>query len=285
MSGKKGENKQDNQIVPAFLYGTAWKEEATENLVITALKTGFTGIDTANQRKHYYEEGVGRGIQVFLAGSEKTRQDLFLQTKFTFAAGQDHRKPYHEKDSYELQVQQSFRSSLEHLQTDYIDSYILHGPLFSDGLSTGDWEVWHAMEALWRAQKIKFLGISNVTLKQLEEFYTYSTVKPTFVQNRCFAVKQWDKEIRAFCREQGLIYQGFSLLTANYQYFSQPWLHSLAQKYQKNRAQLIFRFALQMEMLPLTGTTDQQHMREDLAIGDFVLSVDELEQIENIALR
>lgn len=285
MSGEKGEHKQANQIVPAFLYGTAWKEEATENLVITALKTGFTGIDTANQRKHYYEEGVGKGIQVFLAGSEKTREDLFLQTKFTFADGQDHRKPYNEMDSYELQVQQSFRSSLEHLQTDYIDSYILHGPLFSDRLSTGDWEVWQAMEALWRAKKIKFLGISNVTLKQLEEFYTYSTVKPTFVQNRCFAVKQWDKEIRAFCREHGLIYQGFSLLTANYPYFSQPWLRSIAQKYQKSMAQLIFRFALQMKMLPLTGTTDQQHMREDLAIGDFALSLDELEQIENIALR
>ncbi|KTC96179.1 aldo/keto reductase family protein [Legionella feeleii] len=284
MSGEKGEHKQDSQIFPAFLYGTAWKEEATENLVITALKTGFTGIDTANQRKHYYEEGVGKAIQVFLAGSEKTRQDLFLQTKFTFADGQDHRKPYNEMDSYELQVQQSFRSSLEHLQTDYIDSYILHGPLLSDSLSTGDWEVWHAMEALWRAKKIKFLGISNVTLKQLEEFYTYSTVKPTFVQNRCFAVKQWDKGIRAFCREHGLIYQGFSLLTANYQYFSQPWLRSIAQKYQKNMAQLIFRFALQMKMLPLTGTTDQQHMREDLAIGDFTLSVDELEQIENVAL-
>lgn len=285
MSHEKDKNKQHKHAVPAFLYGTAWKEEATENLVVTALQTGFTGIDTANQRKHYYEEGVGKGIQAFLADSEKTRQDLFLQTKFTFADGQDHRKPYNEMDSYELQVQQSFSSSLEHLQTDYIDSYILHGPLFSDGLSTGDWEVWHAMEALWRVKKIKFLGISNVNLKQLEEFYTYSTVKPTFVQNRCFAVKKWDKEIRAFCREHGLIYQGFSLLTANYQYFSQPWLRSIAQKYQKNIAQLIFRFAQQMKMLPLTGTTDQQHMHEDLAIGDFLLSADELQQIENLASR
>src|SRR5665811_658314 len=110
--------------IPPILYGTAWKEENTERLVTQALTLGFKGIDTANQRKHYFEEGVGFAVQQFLKTSQKIRSDLFLQTKFTPVLGQDDRLPYAEFDSLTNQVKQSFSSSLSHLQTDYIDSYI-----------------------------------------------------------------------------------------------------------------------------------------------------------------
>lgn len=273
-----------NFTVPAILYGTAWKEEATQKLTFNALKAGFEGIDTANQRMHYYEEGVGLGIQQFLKASGKTREDLFIQTKFTFANGQDHRKPYNEFDSFKHQVKQSFESSLNHLQTDYIDSYILHGPMYSVGFSEVDWEAWRAMEDLFRKRQVKFLGISNVHLSQLQELYDRAAIKPSFVQNRCFAVRKWDKEIRNFCFEHGLIYQGFSLLTANQQYLLRPFMQSLVKKYTKTIPQIIFRFALQLGMLPLTGTTNQQHMLEDLQLDDFELTSDELKQIENISI-
>src|SRR3990167_10182263 len=115
-----------NTHIPPILYGTAWKEDDTQRLVMQALTSGFKGIDTANQRRHYFEEGVGLGIQQFLKSSQKTRNDLFIQTKFTSVHGQDHRKPYDDFDSLTNQVKQSFASSLEHLQTNYIDSYILH---------------------------------------------------------------------------------------------------------------------------------------------------------------
>jgi diketogulonate reductase-like aldo/keto reductase len=269
--------------IPSFLYGTAWKEQTTADLTFTALSTGFWGIDTANQRKHYFEEAVGAGVKRFLSENKKTRQDIFLQTKFTFAQGQDHRKPYDESASFAVQLLQSFTSSLKHLQTDYIDSYILHGPYFKEGLNKADWEVWQAMENLFQQKQVKFLGISNITLAQLHELYQGATVKPTFVQNRCFAITNWDKEIRDFCRTHGLIYQAFSLLTANPSQIFSPFVKSLSAKYGKTVPQIIFRFAMQVGMLPLTGSTNSQHMLDDLNLSHFELSEEEVDQIENIA--
>src|SRR5215831_8752239 len=126
--------------VPRFLYGTAWKEDKTEPLTALALRQGFRGIDTANQRRHYDEAAVGRAVASSIANGLITRADLFLQTKFTFRRGHDHRLPYDPEASVAAQVEQSFASSLEHLGTDVIDSYVLHGPTQSAGLAPADWE-------------------------------------------------------------------------------------------------------------------------------------------------
>lgn len=279
---------QDHSIdaisIPPILYGTAWKEADTQRLVTQALKLGFKGIDTANQRKHYFEEAVGLGIQEFLKSNQKTRRDLFLQTKFTSAHGQDHRKPYNDFDSLTKQVQQSFASSLDHLQTDYIDSYVLHGPALSRGIIDADLEIWQAMEALVLNGKIKFLGISNVTMEQVEALFNTVSIKPSFIQNRCFAASNWDHDLRLFCKRNTIIYQGFSLLTANQPYLLTPYMQTLSQKYNKTISQIIFRFACQIGMQPLTGTTNPQHMTDDLNINDFELSALELQQIENISI-
>src|SRR5262245_22157360 len=92
--------------VPRFLYGTAWKEEDTRRLTELALRQGFRGIDTANQRRHYHEAAVGEAIQAAVAGGSVQRGDLFLQTKFTFRGGQDHRLPYDPQASIAKQVEQ-----------------------------------------------------------------------------------------------------------------------------------------------------------------------------------
>ncbi|WP_242604437.1 aldo/keto reductase family protein [Legionella gresilensis] len=270
--------------IPPILYGTAWKEEKTKELVLQALNLGFKGVDTANQRKHYFEEGVGLAIQEFLLTSQKKRNDLFIQTKFTSANGQDHRKPYNESDSLAEQVNQSFASSLTHLQTDYIDAYILHGPTFSQGINKADLEIWQAMEELVYAGKVKFLGISNVTIDQVEELYEQVSVKPTFIQNRCFAITRWDQDVRLFSNQNKIIYQGFSLLTANQHYLLGSYTQLLAEKYNKTIPQIIFRFACQIGILPLTGTTSSKHMKDDLNNNDFDLSIDEIQNIENIAM-
>lgn len=77
--------------VPRLLYGTAWKEDATQRLTELAVQQGFRGIDVANQRRHYDEAAVGRAISKTIRSGLLAREDLFLQTKFTFKAGQDHR--------------------------------------------------------------------------------------------------------------------------------------------------------------------------------------------------
>jgi diketogulonate reductase-like aldo/keto reductase len=87
---------------------------------------------------------------------------------------------------------------------------------------------------------------------------------PTFVQNRCYARFGWDREVRAFCQQRGIIYQGFSLLTANMEVVRHPVIVKAAAQLNATPAQVIFSFARAVGMLPLTGTTDPEHMKQDL---------------------
>jgi diketogulonate reductase-like aldo/keto reductase len=270
-------------MVPAFMYGTAWKEERTEELVRQAIGAGFRAIDTANQRRHYVEAGVGEAVAAMLSEAGLSRADLFLQTKFTYARGQDHRLPYDPHADYTTQVTQSFASSLEHLGTDVIDSYVLHGPASGRGILDADVEVWRAMEGLHAARKARLLGVSNVSLEQLEALVRISKVEIAFVQNRCYARTGWDRSVRAFCAEHDIVYQGFSLLTANDRELSTQAVRRIAERHGRNVPQVVFRFAMQIGMLPLTGTTALAHMREDLESFAFELSEDELLTLERIS--
>lgn len=269
--------------VPDFLYGTAWKEERTAGLIELALRAGFRGVDTANQRRHYFEAAVGEGLAAAYRAGVATRADLFLQTKFTYVDGQDHRLPYDRGADLATQVAQSMASSLDHLRTDHVDSYVLHGPATGHGWSDDDREVWAAMVRERDAGRTRLLGVSNVALEQLEEMAAAEREVPAFVQNRCFARHGWDRAVRAFCRERGIVYQGFSLLTANRAVLSHPLVTGIAAREGATPAQVVFRFALGVGMLPLTGTGDATHMAQDLASGLLTLSSDEVRAIESLA--
>jgi diketogulonate reductase-like aldo/keto reductase len=269
--------------VPTFVYGTAWKEAETERLTRQALEAGFRGIDTANQRRHYYEAGVGAAVAQVLAAGLVKRDELFLQTKFTSLGGQDRRLPYDPAADDATQVRQSFASSLEHLQVDRLDSYVLHGPTQRFGLTRSDLEVWGAMQELHASGGTRLLGVSNVGLDQLEELCGRASRPPAFVQNRCFARNGWDREVRTFCRERGIVYQGFSLLTANQAELRHPAFWQVVRRLGRTPAQVVFRFALQVGMIPLTGTSSAAHMKEDLGSYDFELSDEDVRLIEGIA--
>lgn len=273
-----------NQVpVPSFMYGTAWKKEATTELVLLAVSAGFTAIDTANQMIHYQEALVGEAVRELERKGTK-RDQLFLQTKFTPAGGQGGRCPYDPSADLTTQVNQSFDSSLAHLGTDYVDSYVLHSPYSRRGLGEADWEVWTAMEGLYQSGKTKMIGVSNIAAAQLAQLCEQAKVKPMVVQNRCFAVLGWDYEAREICLAQSIIYQGFSLLTANTEFIVGPEIRAIAQRLGATPAQVIFRFAMQIGMLPLTGTTSERHMKEDLQAEQFTLTREELQQIGTIAL-
>lgn len=269
--------------IPSFMYGTAWKKEATTRLVEQAVEAGFRAIDTANQLFHYDEARVGQALKTLTARGIP-RDILFLQTKFTPASSQDHRTPYDLKADLTTQVKQSFDSSLAHLHTDHLDSYVLHGPYSRYGLGTADWEVWAAIESLYEAGKTKMIGVSNVSADQLAQLCARARHKPMVVQNRCYAALGWDKDVREMCRTHGIIYQGFSLLTANRDVFIDPDILAIARRHEATLAQVVFRFAMQIGMLPLTGTTNPQHMKEDLQVESFTLSPEELGRIETIGM-
>jgi diketogulonate reductase-like aldo/keto reductase len=272
----------DGVGVPAFLYGTAWKEDETARLTELALNQGFRGIDTANQRRHYHERGVGEAVAAVIAKGALGRDEIFLQSKFTFRRGQDHRLPYDPEALVATQVEQSFASTLDNLGADFLDSYLLHGPVQRTGLTDDDWAAWKAMEAIHDSGRVRLLGVSNVTLEQLQEFCRGARVRPRFVQNRCYASHGWDRRIRSFCSANGIVYQAFSLLTANAQVLSSAELDRIARRHGRTVAQIVFRFATQVGMVPLTGTTDPLHMKADLDIFAFQLEQAEIEQIENL---
>jgi diketogulonate reductase-like aldo/keto reductase len=269
--------------VPEVLYGTAWKEDRTAALTELALRAGFRGIDTANQRRHYFEAGVGEGLAAAYRTGLVTRGDLFLQTKFTYQRGQDHRLPYDPEASLTVQVAQSLASSLEHLGTDHVDSYVLHGPSSGYEWADADAEVWAAMRKERDAGRARLLGVSNVSLRHLEQMEAFQSELPAFVQNRCFARLGWDREIRAFCKQNNIQYQGFSLLTANPEVLQHPPLIALATKLNATSAQVVFSFARAIGILPLTGTSNAEHMKQDIASLNLSLPAEVVQAMESIA--
>jgi diketogulonate reductase-like aldo/keto reductase len=140
------------------------------------------------------------------------------------------------------------------------------------------------MEALAREGATRSIGISNVSLPQLLALVKGADVKPAFVQNRCFARDGWDHDVRALCREHGIVYQGFSLLTANGRELGNAAVDDIARRAGYTLPQVVFRFAAQIGMLPLTGTSNEAHMRQDLAaVRGAPLSDDDMRTIERIA--
>jgi diketogulonate reductase-like aldo/keto reductase len=268
---------------PPFLYGTAWKEERTAALTELAIRCGFRGIDTANQRRHYFEAGVGEALAAVYSAGLVRREDLFLQTKFTYQNGQDHRLPYDPQAQPAVQVAQSLASSFEHLQCDYVDSFVLHGPSSNHGWTDVDAQVWEAMIKERKAGHSRLLGVSNVSLRHLEQLVATHSEAPFFVQNRCYAQLGWDRDVRRFCYEQGITYQGFSLLTANVQVLRHPLVSRIAGRLQTGAAQIVFAFARKLGMLPLTGTSDPKHMKVDLESLHLALSAEEVRTIESLA--
>ncbi|MGB6776975.1 MAG: aldo/keto reductase [Terriglobales bacterium] len=269
--------------IPDFLYGTAWKEDRTRALTELALRMGFRGIDTANQRRHYFEEGVGQGLATAYRTGLVARDDLFLQTKFTYQRGQDHRLPYDPSASLSLQVEQSMASSLDHLGTDLVDSYVLHGPSSNYDWTEDDAEVWEAMRQVRDAGRTRALGVSNVSLRHLQQMAVTHTELPAFVQNRCYARLGWDRAVRQFCGEHKIIYQGFSLLTANQEVVNHPQIATMAASVNATPAQIIFSFARNIGMLQLTGTSNAEHMKQDLESRNLTLPPEAVQVIESLA--
>jgi diketogulonate reductase-like aldo/keto reductase len=255
---------------PRIIYGTAWKKADTAALVEQAIRQGFRAIDTACQPKHYHEAGVGEGV-ASISTEQLTRADLYLQTKFTPLAGQDPtRIPYDPKASLSEQVAQSITVSLKNLQTTYVDCLLLHSPLANIKQTL---EVWRAMESLVENGSVLRIGISNCyALDVLQALHAAARIKPSAVQNRFYDQTGYDREIRAFCRANQIMYQSFWTLSANPHILARATTTRLAAQYVRTPAQILFRYLTQIDVVPLTGTRSEIHMREDLEIFDFELT-------------
>ena len=261
---------QGKQAVPAFLYGTAWKKERTADLVYQAICSGFKGVDTAAQPKHYREDLVGQGLRRALSEHKISRDDLFIQTKFTSVNGQDPTNlPYDPATSISEQVHTSIRSSLSNMrpsaeesssESTYLDSLVLHSPLPTMAQTL---EAWRAAES-YVPHKIRHLGISNVTLGILEQLYEAAEFKPAIVQNRFYPSTQFDVSIRAFCAEKSIIYQSFWTLSANPKIIHGPEVRHVADTLRLTPQEAMYNLVLALDnVVILNGTTN--HMASDLS--------------------
>jgi diketogulonate reductase-like aldo/keto reductase len=273
----------NNKIrVPRILYGTAWKKADTENLVDLALQKGFRGIDTACQPKHYNEPGVGAGIAAGLKNG-LARADVYVQTKFTSLSGQDPKRvPYDPDAPLSEQIHQSIAASLRNLRTDHLDCVLLHSPMPTMALTLS---AWRSLESSIDAGQVRQLGISNCyELSDFEQLCDRARIKPAVIQNRFYADRGYDREIRAYCLQNGIIYQSFWTLSANPQLLAHNVMTALASAHNRTAPQILFRYLTQIGIVPLTGTKSESHMREDLAIFDFELTAAERQAIEGLLI-
>lgn len=268
---------------PAIFYGTAWKKAATANLTHQAIAAGYRAIDTANQPRHYHEPGVGEGVTAAMEELGLAREDIFLQSKFTPLEGHGRQLPYDPEAPVEEQIEQSLRLTFKHLNTNHLDSYLLHAPYGLHNMTAEDWTAWSKLEELYHRGDVQRIGISNAGIRHLEELVAQAPIKPMTVQNRCFARTAWDSDVRTLCAENGIAYQGFSLLTANPSVLKDAKVRQVADTRNITPQQVIFAFAREAGMIPLTGTTNRQHMADDLAALGIDLDDDAVAAIERIA--
>ncbi|KAF8534527.1 NADP-dependent oxidoreductase domain-containing protein [Trichophaea hybrida] len=240
---------------PLLLYGTAWKKTSTTPLVSLALKSGFQGLDTACQPKHY-------------------REDLI--------AGQDPgNSPYEFSWPIEKQVRTSVATSLRNLNTTYLDAVLLHSPLKTVKETVDAWKV---LQGFVDAGRIRHLGISNVTLRQLEELYSHPevTTKPAIVQNRFYAATGFDCDVRGFCKTHGMVWQSFWTLTGNPELLVSEVVERVAEKVVVGREEALYLLVLALGrewetggVCVLDGTTKEERMKGDLEAVEKVGKVEE----------
>ncbi|OAA52689.1 NADP-dependent oxidoreductase domain protein [Beauveria brongniartii RCEF 3172] len=251
--------------MPKLVYGTAWKKDETANLVYTALKVGFRGIDTAAQPKHYDEQGVGAGLKKAVLEGVVKREDVFIQTKFTPPSGQNENAPYDFSASVQDKVHQSVQSSLKNFtivgQNAYLDSLVLHSPLdtLDDTIVA-----WKTLEG-YHPHKIRNLGISNATLGIIEALYSRVTVKPAIVQNRFYPDTDYEAGLRVFCKEHNVKFQSFWTIGANPHLIKSQPVMNVVQGAGVGVVSAYYALVMGLEGITiLDGTTKEAHMKEDL---------------------
>jgi len=278
-NGKGSSTPDCRADMPPLLYGTAWREERTTELVVQAVKCGFRGIDTALQTGHYREDLVGLAVRQLAEKHGIARSSLFIQTKFTPLRGHDPANvPYDQNASLAQQVEQSFQQSLKNLGVDYLDAYLVHEcePTIHETL-----QVWGAMENIYRRGGAKRIGVTNChDLAFFRNLCESAQVPPMVLQNQFICEAQYDVELRNFCKLRGVQYQPFWVLCLNQHLLSGSAVTSASRRMDLTPAQVLLNFLSRSEgTYPVTGPSSADHMRQALFALSGQRSLDEGEEI------
>ncbi|KDN38615.1 hypothetical protein RSAG8_09402, partial [Rhizoctonia solani AG-8 WAC10335] len=243
--------------IPKIIYGTAWKKDQTKALVIQAILKGFRGVDTACQPKHYREDLVGEALAELYEQNRVSREDVFIQTKYTPIGGHDRSQPipYDPSAPIPTQIRTSFEKSLSHLRTSWLDSYLLHSPLDTPAHTE---EAWGTLCDLRNEGLVRRIGVSNTYDVQTLEFLQ-SIGKVDVVQNRWYEGNAWDVQVHKYCLDHGIVYESFWTLTGSPSLFRHPLITNIAKSKKATNPQVVYKFAQSLGIVPLAGSTNEQH--------------------------
>ncbi|KAM4065981.1 aldo/keto reductase family protein [Hirsutella rhossiliensis] len=250
----------ESGLGPLMIYGTAWKENKTEELTESAMEHGFSGVDTANYPTAYNEPLAGKAIAAALRRGLK-REHLFIQSKFTPVWAHDKdRIPFNPDQDIEGQVRESIAQTLKHLEVGYVDALLLHVPFEKDDDNITAWKVFETFVP----ERIRYLGVSNIHLPQLQSIYAAATVKPVIVQNRFYKETSFDLDVRTFCADHCITYQAFWMLAHNPKVLESAVVSSVADKLQVEKGLAFYVLILCLgNTQVLNGTTKTERMAKD----------------------
>ncbi|CAE6488228.1 unnamed protein product [Rhizoctonia solani] len=255
--------------LPKIIYGTAWKKEQTKALVIQAIQQGFRGIDTACQPKHYREDLVGEALAELYEKNQVTREDIFVQTKYTPIGGHDRSQPipYDPSVPIPVQIRTSLQKSLSNLRTAWLDSYLLHSPLETTSHTK---EAWNTLCDLRKEGLVRRIGVSNTyDVQALELLQSIGEVD--VVQNRWYEGNAWDAQVHKYCLENKIAYQSFWTLTGSPSLYRHPLITNIAHSQNATNAQVVYKFVQSLGIIPLAGSTNAQHMKDGLESDEISL--------------
>ncbi|MBX4197472.1 aldo/keto reductase [Candidatus Saccharibacteria bacterium] len=247
--------------IPVIGFGT-WQlsPEDAYSSVIEALEVGYRLIDTA--KIYGNEEAVGEAVR----NSKIPRQEIFLTTKLW---NSDH--------GYDSALK-AFDASLKRLGQDYVDLYLIHWP-GDDRQRRAD--SWTALRDLYKEGRSKAIGVSNYTVRHLQELLDSTDTPPAVNQIEFHPfIYHEQKELLDFCEAEGIIFEAYSPLARGRR--SDPLLEERGAKYGKSTSQVMLRWALQHGTVPLPRSADEGHIRENFEVFDFELSSVDMEAIDKI---
>ncbi|GIN38281.1 aldo/keto reductase [Heyndrickxia oleronia] len=249
--------------MPWFGIGVFKVEEGPElvHAVRAAIKNGYRSIDTA--AIYGNEEGVGQGIREGIQEAGITREDLFVTSKV-----------WNADLGYESTIQ-AYETSLKKLGLDYLDLYLIHWPV--EGKYK---EAWRALETLYKAGKIKAIGVSNFQTHHLEELMKDAEIKPMVNQVE-YHPRLTQKEVQTFCQEHGIQLEAWSPLMQG-QLLDNEVLAEIATKYNKSVAQVILRWDLQNGVVTIPKSTKEHRIIENANVFDFELTKEDMERIDDL---
>jgi len=228
--------------------------------VKTAIAKGYRSIDTAQVYRN--EESVGRGIRAAIEEGLVTREELFITSKV-----------WNDGLSYE-ETLAAYDSSLEKIGLDYLDLYLVHWP----GTDQNYLGVYKALENIYQDGRVRSIGVSNFHVHHLESLLKEATVVPVINQIE-FHPHLTQEEVRAYCNDKGIQVEAWSPLM-NGALLEEVLIQELASKYGKTPAQIVLRYDVQHNVVTIPKTMTATRMVENLDVFDFVLSDDEMTQLD-----